>query len=327
MSVTAIKTLLQYLHTPAARSAEEFGDAIQQEIAFHIAERAQSYQAEGMSAEAATRAAHQKFGDASRVAAECHRAAVGGVALWHRMHLALTAMLAVAVGALWFTLLSHREVPLASKLPPGIATMLNHDWTGDIAGQILNDRTQPIADADVLVVVKTWPDESYFQRAYAAVSDADGRFLISDVHPVNERYEVQIAVVADNQVLKSSYHSRSSGTLEPIKFELAPSSGFALQVETEDGSALARVEVLPRGRIETSGTEHLVYFDSAQLLMRRTDRNGRVELPYYRPGDTANVLLRTPQGSWVSRDVIVPPAGQVATLRTSLSNQENPEES
>ena len=78
MSVTAVKTFFQYLHTPAARSAEEFGDAIQQEIAFHIAERAQAYQADGMSEEDAARAALERFGDASRVAAECHRAAVGG---------------------------------------------------------------------------------------------------------------------------------------------------------------------------------------------------------------------------------------------------------
>jgi YD repeat-containing protein len=81
---------------------------------------------------------------------------------------------------------------------------------------------------------------------------------------------------------------------------------------------LPNVEVLPQSRIEASGTRHLIYFDSAQSLVSHTDNTGRVELPYFQPGDTAGVLLRTPNGDWQPHDVKVPPAGQTATIRASL---------
>ena len=328
MVAHALKTLLRYLTSPAARSAVEFGDAIEEEIAFHIRERTREGMADGMSEEAARRAAHVRFGSASRVAAECHAASLGGLAVWHRLHLAMTVALTVAVGVLWFTAPWTGEDPTArvSQLPPGIASMLDNDWTGDISGRILDERRRPIDAAHVLVVVKTWPDQSYFQRAYTAITDTEGRFLIENVHPVNEHYEVQIAAVAEDRVLKSSYHRRAVGTLDPVVFELRPSSRFSLQVETEQGGTLAGVEVLPQGRVEADGAEHLVYFDSAQFLVRRTDVDGRVELPYFRPGDTANVLLRAPKGDWESREIIVPAASEVATVRASVGEERHSEE-
>jgi hypothetical protein len=311
----ALKTLLRYLRTPAARSAEEFGDSIEVELAFHISECSQEYVANGMSPKDARRAALKRFGPPSRVAAECHAAAVDGLAWWHRLHLAMTAALFVAVGVLWFT-----STRLAFKVPPGIMSMLDHDWTGDVTGQILDENGRPIVGAHVLVVVKTWPDQSYFQRAYAALSNGEGRFLIENVHPVNERFEVQIAALADSRVFKSSYSTHSSGVLEPVVLALPPSSGFALQVETAQGGTLAGVEVLPHSRVEPDGAEHLVYFDSAQSFVRRTDSHGRVELPYFTPGDTASVLIRAPKGEWQSRELLVPAAGEVATVRAPATN-------
>jgi hypothetical protein len=95
-----LKTLLQYIQAPAARSAGEFGNAIEEELTFHIGERTRELVEGGMSEEDAKRAAIARFGDPSRVAAECHATVVGGLAMWHRLHLAMTALLAVAVMAL-----------------------------------------------------------------------------------------------------------------------------------------------------------------------------------------------------------------------------------
>lgn len=324
----AFKTLLSYLRAPARRTAEEFGDAIEEEIAFHVAERTREYVAQGLPEDEAKRQALARFGDASRVAAECHTASISGLVVWHRFHLAATAALTVAVALLWFKAFgpSHDGRLSLSQLPPGIASMLDNDWTGDIAGRILDERQQPLADAHVLVVVKTWPDGSYFQRAYSAVSDIDGRFRIDDVHPVNERFEVQIAAIAENRVLKSSYHSRTLGTLEPVVLELPPSSAFMLQVESNTGAALSGIEVLPHRRIETSGARHLVYFDSAQALRRQTDGAGRVLLSYFQPGEKGTVLIRTSPEDWESRDFTVPRAGETVTIHVTLKTENEAEE-
>lgn len=275
--------------------------------------------ASGMSEQDARRKAFERFGNASRYAAQCHLATVRGLATWHRLHLAMTIGLVAAVGWLWYrsTGPSSGSLMELAELPPGIASMLDNDWTGDVRGRLVDERGKPIASAHVLVVVKTWPDQSYFQRAYTAASGPDGRFVIENVHPTDERYEVQIAAVADNRVLKSSYHQLTSGSLQPLEIELPASSGFGLKVESEQGGVLSGVEVLPHGRVEADGDEHIVYFDSAQPIIRITNAAGRVELPYFRTGDTATVMLRVPNGEWESREVIVPANGRDATVRAS----------
>ncbi len=154
----------------------------------------------------------------------------------------------------------------------------------------------------------------------------DGRFRIDDVYPSNDRFAVQATAVADHRELKSTYQQQDGGELAALEFDLPRSPDFDLQVEAEAGDALAGIEILPHGRVEATGAEHVVYFDSARPIVRRTDRNGRVQLPYYQPGDRATVLLRGPNGEWESRDLVVPPAGQVATIHVSMNNDRNPGE-
>jgi hypothetical protein len=323
-----LSSLYRYLRAPAARTAEQLGDEIQEELAFHLAQRTSEYVAGGMSEADARRKALERFGGASRYAVECHLAAVGELATWHRLHLAATIALAAVVGVLWFKATPHAGIPAQiAQLPPGIATMLDNDWTGDVRGRIIDDQGQPIHGAHVLVVVKTWPDQSYFQRAYTRLTGPDGQFLVEDVHPINERYAVQVAAIADNRVLKSSYRQHSRGAMESLEFELQASSAFRLKIEDEHGDTMSGVEVLPHGRVAAGGEEHIVYFDSAQPIIRVTDAHGRVDLPYFDPGDTATIMLRVPNGEWESRDLLVPADGQDATVRASSHTERRFKES
>lgn len=312
-----LAALLQYARAPVARSAEEYDLAIEKEIAFHVAERTEEYIANGMPADQAKQSALNKFGDVARIASQCRVEAMGGLVAWHRLHFALTMGLIVAVASLSISGMrrSNDSLRIAASLPPGIASMLNHDWTGDVTGRVVNEEGQPIAGACVLVVVKTWPDNSYFQRSYSAICDNHGEFEIRRVHPRNEKYEVLVSAVADHRLLKSSYHSKSGGTLEPVQLELPTSSQFVLQIESEQGAVLHGIEILLQERMETNGSRHQVYFDSAQSLIKQTDEQGRVQLPYFQPGDTATVLVRTADRSWQPHELLVPDQGQILTLR------------
>ena len=257
------KTLLRYLRMPATRSADDFAASITAELAFHLAERTQEFIDQGMTLDAARAAALERFGSPARIAAECHAGSLRGLSFWHRLHLASTVVLALMVAArsrhAWRSLDATRN--LASHVPPGIFTMLAHDWTGDVGpdregqrpahrGSSCAGRGQSLAGR---VVFST--------RVYGAVSDTKGRFLIENVHPIDERYAVQIAAIVDNRVIKSSYARRDGGVLEPIVLSLLAAPDLALQVEALDGSTLSGVEVLPHGRVEAGGSEHSVYFD------------------------------------------------------------------
>ncbi|WP_010587262.1 carboxypeptidase-like regulatory domain-containing protein [Schlesneria paludicola] len=313
-----ISNLFDYLRTPAARSAQEFGDAIEDEIAFHLAERTDENVARGMSPEQARREAMASFGDASKIAAQCHREAVHSLALWHRVHLGMTACLAVSVAALWFGASKRAlRVPTLelAQLPPGIATMLAHDWTGDLTGRIVDEEGRPIPNAQVLAVVKTWPDQSYFQRAFVTATNAGGQFSIENVHPIDELYECQLAVIAEKRLLKSAYYGNQHGTFTPVTLQLPPASSLTLRVESDRGETLAGVDVLPHRRVEPGGEQHQVYFDSAQSIISQTDREGCATLPYFSSGDIATVLLRGKTGEWQTHDVTVPAAGETITIR------------
>lgn len=317
MIAHALKSFLEYLRSPAVRSTQKFADDIEEEIAFHLSERMREYVAGGMSEEEARSRAKAKFGNVSQVANECHAAAIGIPVFWHRMHQSLTAVLAIAALGLWLSPHPSLDDPkqLALHLPTAIASMVDIDWNGDITGQVLDEQGRPVESVRLMVIVKTWPDGSYFQRSYQADSDPHGRFLIKGVYPIDQTYEVMVTAVARNRALTSIYFNDCRGRLERVVLQLPPSSALALHVESETADALEDVEVVPRRRIEPGGREHLIYFDSAQSLIARTRADGRVDLPYFQPGDTASVQLRTKASGWQSREIIVPAGGEVVTIR------------
>lgn len=313
------RTLLNYIRTPALLSKNATRSDIEDELSFHIAERTREYMAAGMTEHEAHQAACHRFGNPAHYVRECEQGATGGLTVCHRVHLMVTVALIIALTTLLLTRPTHtlhRGASIA-LMPPGIESLLHHDWTGDITGQVLDQNGQPIADADILVVVKTWPNGSYFQRAYHARPTASGTFLIENVHPLNDRYAVLITAVAGQRELRSSYTVCEGGFFNRTVFTLPPAGGLTLQVATHEGRAIEGVEVLPHARLDAAGDEHLVYFDSAQPVVQRTNKAGRADLPYFQPGDLATLLLRFPRGDWETREFTVPAAGEVAVVRPS----------
>jgi hypothetical protein len=320
-----IRSFREYLRAPAVRQAQEFADGIEEEIAFHIAERTREYVAGGMTEQEAQQNALKQFGDPARVAVECHAAAMGVPVVWHRLHLGLTmALLLISIG-LGVSISRYSSTPPQQSIPfpTSIASMLDNDWSGNVSGQVIDENEQPIRDVNVLVVVKTWPDKSYFQRSYATRTDADGRFQISSVYPLNDLYEVQVTAAGNGSALKSEYHYNCHGTLEPLVLKLSAASGLSLKVISADGESLSGIEVIPHLRIDKSGTEHHVYFDSAQRLTRQTDQYGRVDLPYFQPGDLVGVYVRVSDQQCNAREIFVPVDGKVLTIRMSDESPPN----
>jgi hypothetical protein len=186
---------------------------------------------------------------------------------------------------------------------------------GDVIGRVVDDESRPIANAHVLAVVKTWPLQSYRQLAYVALTTADGSFEINDVYPTDENYEIQIAVVADGRVLESNYVDLRKSVLPPVEFQLAATAPLAVRLESATGRPLEGVEVFPFQRIEPDGARHVVYFCSAGPVIRQTDAQGRVRLPYFSPGDEAAVYVRPPGGEWGALSFPVPEDPEQVVLR------------
>lgn len=314
MSPKVLDPLLRYLKAPAALSAEQIEDDIKEEIAFHISERARDYQALGMDQEAAHQAALARFGDASKVTVQCHTTSISKLVALHRIHLGATLALGALVAVLTFQLFArHSETAQAlPSIPPSVASMLDNDWTGDVSGRVEGEHGQPIRGANVLIVVKTWPDQSYFQRAYGAITDGDGRFVLENIRPATDYFEVQAAVVTANREVQSVYYTPTDGQPAELNFKLRRTDSFTLQITGDRGLPMAGVEVIPHQRVDHSGQLHLVYFDSAQSIIHKSDQEGHVQLPYFQPGDSVTVLLRLEDEQWESYELQVPETGNAS---------------
>lgn len=274
---------VRYIRNPSGVS-EEASRSIREEIKFHLAESARERMGDGAAPTEACQGAVEHFGDVEMAVRGCHEVAATGHARWHRMHLAATAALLAAVAAVGSLAWS-----LSGEPPVG---------DGDITGRVVDEQSRPIANAHVLAVVKTWPQQAFRQQPYVAMTKSDGTFEIENVYPLDEKYEVQIAVVADGKLLESSYVDLRDGRLEPLDFRLTATEPFTLRFESHGGQALAGVEVFPFERIPSDGARHMVYFCSGGPVVKRTDSRGRVSLPYFSPGDSAAIYMRTPGGEW-----------------------------
>ena len=289
--------LRDYIRSPRG-IPDRVSESIRDEIVFHITESAAREIEAGAPIENAHFAAIDKFGDVTGVVRECATDAADVHSRWHRRHLAATAVLLVGVvaGSVWAV--------RAMNAPPWIGD-------GDVTGRVVDDAGEPIADAHVLAVVKTWPKLAFRQLAYTAVTDADGRYRIDDVYPLDEKYEVQLAVIADQRLLQSAYVDLQSGPLTPIDFKLRATTPMVVRFESTNGQPIAGVEVFPSERVDASGERHTIYFCSGAPIIARSDEAGRVSLPYFSPGDRVAFYVREPFGEWRTEELTVDSAGEI----------------
>lgn len=292
-----INELRDYIRSPRGLP-DQVSDSIRDEISFHLTESMARQTESGIPAHEARLNAVDRFGDVDGVIRECAADSVETHSRWHRRHLAFTALL--LVGAAGLGAWAYR----AMNAPPWIGD-------GDLVGQVVDELGKPIAGAHVLAVVKTWPRQAFRQLAYTAITGDDGMYRIDDVYPLDEKYEVQIAVIADERLLQSNYFDLREGELEPVDFKLRSTTPLAVRFESSDGRPLVGVHVFPMSRTEPSGEEHLVYFCSAEPIIEESDAEGRVTLPYFSPGDRAALYVRPPHGDWSTHEASIDDSGEV----------------
>lgn len=289
--------LRDYVSSPRG-APDRVSASIREEISFHLTESVARQTEIGIPADEACVTAVRRFGDVDDVIRGCAADSVETHSRWHRRHLAFTALLLVGAAVLgaW----AYRAI----NAPPWIGA-------GDLVGQVVDEMGKPVAGAHVLAVVKTWPQQAFRQLAYTAITGDDGMYRIDDVYPLDEKYEVQIAVIADQRLLQSNYFESREGELEPVDFKLRSTTPLAVRFESSDGRPLVGVHVFPSSRIDTSGEEHSVYFCSAGPIVEESDADGRVTLPYFSPGDRAALYVRPPEGEWSAHEASIDDSGEV----------------
>lgn len=341
-----MRAFISYLRTSPVIHAAEAKSDLREELEFHLVSSAQDQLGDQLTeggqeddqraVEAAQQEALNRFGDVSSVVRECCQVSISQEVFWHRVHQGVTVALICAVGFLiYHTQLSQQSDPhadfageaskqtehlsqqeMAIAISGGTASGYSPQETdGSIFGSVVGENGQPVNAAHVLAVVKTWPPHGFRQQAYMATSQSDGSFEFKNVYPTGHEYEIQIAALAGGRLLQSQYISMTTGVLDPFEFRLKSSMPLALRFESENGEPIEGVRVFPFERVDDLGQRHIVYFDSADPIVRESNEAGNVPMPHFLPGEQATLYVQFPNGDWQTRQLVIPAGSDHVVLR------------
>lgn len=181
----------------------------------------------------------------------------------------------------------------------------------DAAGKIVDAQQQPLAEAKLLVIRKTWPSGRYRQEPFSTATDEQGRFRFAKLLPDGARYGLQLAAFKDGYAFKSVYQLSDEPVVDVDKIDLAlaKSTPVRLVIQDAGGNPLAKADVIPSSRKSTGGDEHLIYFTGAEELAKQADDKGQLELNCFAGGDQAQIYVRPAGGDWQEERIAVPAQG------------------
>ncbi|MEO0531404.1 MAG: permease prefix domain 1-containing protein [Planctomycetota bacterium] len=171
----------------------------------------------------------------------------------------------------------------------------------DLTGTVNYTNGKPVADADVLLIVKTWPNNRFRQDDYAVKTDASGVFQLKGRIPLDGQYGINAAVVAEGQAIASKYvlvEDPAGNPPEDLSFQLQPSAETRIVVTNTAGQPIARALVAPSGRVASDDTEHNVYHQGSNPVWKKTDADGAVTVDWFAEGDLGLVRIRPRGGDW-----------------------------
>ena len=218
----------------------------------------------------------------------------------------LSAILVLAV--------SYGAVAAVDQPGPESRVTAQAEASATLGGTVVDENGQPIADARVCVILKTWPGGRYRQESFAARTDKEGRYSWTDFYPLGRQSALLVTISHDGYALTSVYHLNKDGKeLPDDAFQLPPAAPVTVQLSDAEGRAAAGVKVLVSARKTEDGIEHLLYSQSARQapeLLAGTDDEGRVTLRQFLPGDQARLSVIV-DGDEQRLDFEVPEKGEV----------------
>lgn len=335
--MSVLSRLPLWLRAGDTRPITEIEADVREELETHIAMLADENERCGMSAEQAYEEAVQRFGDTDRYTAECTQVHAGDRIMLQRIMLALVVLLIVAVGVLgWqatelgrgqqetqallernqeqMELIGQRleavavEPTLNEKVEPAPVVM------GDVTGNVFDASGGVVENAEVLVIVKTWPNSKFRMQTFSTKSDVQGRFALPAATPLNRKHSLLVSAVKNGYTLESSYKNDPGDVMQgisPYKFFLTEAVPLSLSIinEKEEPISGATLFVSERRTIERG--DHLIYHNGSKPIWHTTDASGKASLAYGVKGDILEIAYSPPKSNkWYSREVLVPPEGE-----------------
>lgn len=293
--------------------------AIDEELMFHLRALLDDQVAQGVSPDEAWNRAQERFGSLRHYSDTCRREARGEQTLWRACVVAGMALI-VGLGAwllvelrdlrrqqaVWHAAAESAAIEAAARHAQPQATEMTVEprTNRDVVGTVLDHNGNPLAEAKLLVILKTWPNGRFQQQDFAAESDAQGNFRLTGLIPERGQYAVLVSAVKNGFALASKYdvvEEDAVSNQESIKLVLEEAVPVTLVVQDEAGRPIPNARIAPASRHSSAGEEHLIYWMASTPVQTLSDATGRVELDCFRQDDQAEIYLQLPGHDWEER--------------------------
>jgi len=312
-----------YLRLPDSRPVAEVEKDIRDELQFHLEMAAAEEMLQGVSADEALDRVRERFGDVDEIRRVCRRVKLGDRIMLQRIQAVLMVMLVVAVIFMGVRMVVAQRAN--ASVFQDVANQLRQVQAGlgsgavaaparpmaNVSGRVLDAKGEPIAEADVLVIVKTWRS-GYHQEDHAAKTDAKGSFILEGIYPPGAKHAVHVTVLHDGHAFQSWYGlHKEGGEVDPLDFRLEGAREIELRFVDRSGNEVEGVVLRPFSRALQDGTRHLVYHQGSEPVWRESGSDGRALLACFGVSDEATISYRGPGGEWKSESRKVPPDGRI----------------
>lgn len=293
---------------------------VHDELLFHVHALVEDNLVAGMSKQDAWDDAQRRFGSLPAYVAACRP----GHGLARATMVVLVAALVASCGLLAWAW--DRIGTLRDELAHVRQATVESVRQNTLSGKVLDAAGKPLVQADVLVIVKTWPDGRYRQQAFAAHSDRKGRFALTYDIPRTGPYAVQLAAVKQGYAFESTYQLKQQADqpLDAIELRLASAARCALIVRDELGQPIAGARVVPSVRHTAEGEKHGIYFQANAPVQTRANAAGRTPLDVFRGGERAQIYVQVPGSDWQQHTIDIPTdGGDIAVSTMAMPKQDS----
>ncbi len=305
---------------PRGERITEAKNDIDEELNFHMESIVQEKIKQGKSKEVAEQEAVKQFGSIQSYSDQCLIIELEkSVAKNHYLTAGLLC-LALVTGflGLEFYNLKNTQSRILNNLTSQKQETQNPDNDHHrLNGSVKTEQGEPINNANLLIILKTWPENRFRQQNFHLKSNELGEFQFKFQTPQDGQYAVHVTAYKDGYGFKSEYKIKEKNDLKPIKkfqFNLPQSSPFTIQVLEQNGSPIKDFCMYPSSRKTSSGEDHIIYHQASEPIQLNSNENGKIPIRLFTKGEMVNFRIRIPGKDWQEQKVEIPQKGNLISL-------------
>lgn len=161
-----------------------------------------------------------------------------------------------------------------------------------VTGVVKDQNGQPVANAKVLAIQKTWPGGRYRQDSLVTKTDGRGRFRFPNFAKKSNQYAFLLSVMPEGHTLTSHYQFVKDGSKQkPVTLTVKQNDAVTFTFKDGQGKPVAGLKVLPQDRKTADGQEHMTYAMQIADSWFKADAQGKVKLSAFEPGDAGKLTI------------------------------------